>query len=70
MGAAGIDGSQWEEWNEMERLRFLEKELKSPRPFLHANVSAGPEADAVLGCYRVLATHIARCGADASARSS
>ncbi len=64
MGAAGIDGSQWEEWNEIERLRFLEKELKSPRPFLHSNVSAGPEADAVLGCYRVLATYIARCGAD------
>jgi len=64
MGAAGIDGSQWEDWNEMERLRFLEKELKSPRPFLHATVSAGPEADAVLGCYRVLAAHIARCGAD------
>ena len=64
MGAAGIDGSQWEDWSETERLRFLEKELKSPRPFLHANVSAGPEADAVLGCYRVLAAHIARCGAD------
>jgi phosphoenolpyruvate carboxylase len=64
MGAAGIDGSQWEEWSEVERLRFLEKELKSPRPFLHATVSAGPEADAVLGCYRVLAAHIARCGAD------
>lgn len=64
MSAAGIDGSQWEEWTEMERLRFLEKELKSPRPFLHASASAGPEADAVMGCYRVLAAHIARCGAD------
>jgi phosphoenolpyruvate carboxylase len=64
MSAAGIDGSQWEEWSEVERLRFLEKELRSPRPFLHANVSAGPEADTVLSCYRVLAAHIARCGAD------
>jgi phosphoenolpyruvate carboxylase len=64
MGAAGIDGSQWEEWSETERLRFLEKELKSPRPFLHPNASAGPEADAVLGCYRVIAAYIARCGAD------
>ncbi|MCE9611091.1 MAG: phosphoenolpyruvate carboxylase [Chthoniobacter sp.] len=64
MGAAGIDGSQWEDWSETERLRFLEKELQSPRPFLHGSVSAGPEADAVLGCYRVLAAHIARCGAD------
>ncbi len=36
MTAAGLDGSQWEEWSEAERLRFLEKELRSPRPFLHA----------------------------------
>lgn len=64
MTAAGIDGSQWEDWSETERLRFLEKELRSPRPFLHAGASAGPEADAVLGCYRVLANHIAKFGAD------
>lgn len=64
MDAAGLDGSQWEEWTENERLRFLEKELRSPRPFLHASASAGPEADAVLGCFRVLAAHIARHGAD------
>ena len=64
MTAAGIDGSQWEEWSEAERLRFLEKELRSPRPFLHASASAGPEADAVLRCLRVIAAHIARFGAD------
>lgn len=64
MGAAGLDGSQWEEWSEEERLRFLERELRSPRPFLHQCASAGPEADAVLGCYRVLAEHIAAFGTD------
>ena len=64
MTAAGIDGSQWEEWSEGERLRFLEKELRSPRPFLHPSASAGTEADTVLRCFRVLAAHIARCGAD------
>jgi len=64
MSAAGLDGSEWEEWSETERLRFLAKELQSPRPFLHASASAGPEADAVLGCYRVLAAHIAKFGAD------
>jgi phosphoenolpyruvate carboxylase len=62
MSAAGIDGSQWDEWLEVERVRFLEKELRSPRPFLHPSASAGPEADAVLGCYRVLAGHLARYG--------
>ncbi len=64
MSAAGLDGSDWEEWNENERIRFLGKELQSPRPFLHASASAGPEADAVLGCYRVIATHIEKFGAD------
>ena len=64
MGAAGLDGSQWEEWDESERLRFLERELRSPRPFLHPSASAGPEVDAVLGCYRVLAAHIAAYGAE------
>ncbi len=64
MSAAGLDGSQWEEWSETDRLRFLERELRSPRPFLHPSASAGPEADAVLGSYRVLAKHIAEYGAD------
>jgi phosphoenolpyruvate carboxylase len=64
MSAAGIDGSQWEEWSEVERLRFLERELRSPRPFLHPSASAGPEADAVLQSHRVLAAHLARHGAE------
>ena len=64
MGAAGLDGSQWEEWTEPERLRFLEKELRSPRPFLHPSASAGPEADTVLACYRVLTSHIDTVGAE------
>lgn len=64
MTATGLDGSQFAEWSETERLRFLQKELQSPRPFLHSNISAGPEADAVLKCYRLLAAHISRHGAD------
>ena len=64
MSASGIDGSEWEDWSEQDRLRFLERELRSPRPFLHPAASAGPEADAVLGCYRVLAQHLANFGAD------
>ncbi len=64
LSAAGIDGSQFGEWSEAERSRFLQAELRSPRPFLHSSASAGPEADAVLSCYRVLATHIERFGID------
>ncbi len=62
LGAAGVSADDWEDWSERERLRFLEKELRSPRPFLHPSASAGPEADAVLGCYRVLAKHISDYG--------
>ncbi len=60
--AAGFDGSQFAEWPEAERMRFLERELRSPRPFLHSGVSAGPEADQVIGAYRVLARQIERHG--------
>ena len=62
--AAGLDGADFGDWPETDRLSFLERELRSPRPFLHAAASAGPEADAVLGCLRVLAGHIERYGAD------
>lgn len=62
--AAGIDASQWEEWTETERLRLLEREIRSPRPFLHPSASAGPEADAVLATYRVLAEHLKTHGVD------
>lgn len=63
LGAAGLDASDWAEWSEVERLRLLEREIRSPRPFLHPSVSAGPEADAVLGTYRVLADQLQRHGA-------
>jgi phosphoenolpyruvate carboxylase len=62
--ASGLDASQWEEWTEPERLRLLEREIRSPRPFLHPVASAGPEADAVVGTFRVLASHLQRHGPD------
>lgn len=63
LGATGIDASQWEEWSESERLKLLERELQSARPFLHPKSSAGPEADTVLACYRVLEKEIESHGA-------
>ena len=64
LSASGLSADSWDDWSEAERLRFLERELRSPRPFLHPSASAGPEADAVLGCYRVLAGHLNRYGAE------
>ena len=54
MTLAGQPGEAFASWNEARRLAFVEKELRSSRPFAHPGTSAGPEADAVLSCYRLL----------------
>ncbi len=64
LGAAGLSSESWDDWSEQDRIRFLERELRSPRPFLHPSASAGPEADAVLACYRAIGAHIERYGAN------
>jgi phosphoenolpyruvate carboxylase len=58
MVAAGLDGASFPEWEEARRLEFLSRELASPRPFSRAQATIGPEADAVLACYRVLVEHL------------
>ena len=62
LAAAGFEQADFPDWNEDRRLDFLNRELASPRPFLRADVSAGPEADAVLGTFRVLADHLRDAG--------
>ncbi len=57
MNAAGLDGNGFLEWNEAERRAFLDRELCSPRPFTHPDMTAGAEAEAVLACYRVVLAH-------------
>jgi len=60
--AAGMDGSSYLEWSEEARIEFLDRELRSPRPFTHPDMHAGPEAEAVLSCYRVLFEHVRHFG--------
>ena len=56
--AAGVpEGDSYPSWPEEKRLEFLNRELESTRPFLHERIVAGPEAAAVLDCYRVLVRH-------------
>lgn len=63
LSAAGLLGDKpLKDWSLAEKRALLEKELQSPRPFLAAGMSAGPEADTVLACHRVLAAHIAAHG--------
>ncbi len=62
--AIGFEDTAFATWPEEKRLEFLQVELKTARPFLTDNISAGKEADAVLGCYRILRNHAARFGSD------
>jgi phosphoenolpyruvate carboxylase len=64
MTAAGLDGKGFPEWSEVARLDFLDRELLSPRPFTHPDMHAGPEAETVLACYRVLFDHYRQFGPD------
>ncbi len=61
--AAGLlDGGSFIDWPIEKKRELLDRELISPRPFLSPGISAGPEADTVLDCYRVLADHRAKYG--------
>ena len=61
--AAGVeDGANYASWPEEERIALLDRELQSPRPFLHDSASAGEQADLVLDAYRVLGREIANHG--------
>jgi len=59
---SGMDAADFPEWSEERRLEFLNEELKSPRPFLYSDTGIGPQADAVLACYRVIKHHITEYG--------
>ncbi len=60
---AGIeDGAHFADWTEERRLRFLNEELQTTRPFVRPTQKIGEEADAVLSCYRVLYRYIERYG--------
>ena len=63
LAAAGVrDGGTFGTWSEERRRAFLDAELASPRPFGLPGADVGPHADAVTGCYGVLARHLARHG--------
>lgn len=65
LNSAGVEnGESFANWSEQERLKFLNQELNSPRPFVRNRHGIGKEADAVLACYRVLYRYIRRFGDD------
>ncbi|MFY0605274.1 MAG: phosphoenolpyruvate carboxylase [Cyclobacteriaceae bacterium] len=62
--AAGFEKTDYPNWSEEERIAFIDKELKSNRPFTHQNLKLGPNAQAVVNCFRVLEAHVAKYGTD------
>jgi len=62
--ASGVEDHWYSEWDEQKRMKFINGELKSNRPFLDANASCGPEADNVLGYLRSVRRYIDAYGSN------
>lgn len=60
--ATGFAANQFSNWSEAERVAFLSEELHHLRPFAVRGQSYGPEADAVLAYFSVIADHIREYG--------
>lgn len=54
LAAGGLPDSAFPDWDEAKRRAFLQAELRTPRPFVLPDTPLGPEANAVLACYRVV----------------
>ncbi|MFW5708843.1 MAG: phosphoenolpyruvate carboxylase [Chloroflexota bacterium] len=61
--ASGLPVTDFPNWDEEKRLGLLLEELNTPRPFTLPDAEVGPEARAVLDCYRVAADYISQYGA-------
>ncbi|MGF1638382.1 MAG: phosphoenolpyruvate carboxylase [Cyclobacteriaceae bacterium] len=62
MDAAMLEGSKFPQWSEADRIKFLNKELQTNRPFTHANTVETTNAKAVLGSIKTVAQHIKKYG--------
>ena len=50
--------------SEPDRISFLTEELLSPRPFTQPGMKLGPEAEAVISCYKVVSEYMVKYGND------
>ncbi|MGL1889710.1 MAG: phosphoenolpyruvate carboxylase [Reichenbachiella sp.] len=62
--SAQFGETNYSEWSEEKRLTFLKNELKSNRPFTHENADLGPNAQAVISCFRVIEKHVSKYGTE------
>ena len=63
--AAQFEETNFAEWDEKKRLDFLNKELRTNRPFTSVNAKLEDNAQAVLDCYRVIERHVNQYGTEA-----
>jgi len=64
MEAASLDGSDFLDWDEQQRLAFIDRELLSNRPFTHPSMPLEDHAAAAKSCYAVIAEHLDAYGPD------
>lgn len=62
MVAASLPMTDFESWNEDKKLKLINDELQTERPFSHPHMQLGENASAVLACYKVLADHLSKYG--------
>ena len=62
MKASGSKNIYFSDWNEFERLQFLNSELESARPFLGPGMPLEGEAQAVRDCYLVVGEYVKKYG--------
>lgn len=65
MQAAQLDGEDFLNLENKERIVFINKELNSTRPFTHSNMALGDEARATVDSFRILRKHINKYGTEA-----
>ncbi len=61
---SSYENSDFQSWDEEERLTFLNKAISSPKLLSNITISYGEEADNVLDYFRVLRDHIIRYGSE------
>jgi len=62
MDKAGLDGEKFMEWNEEERVAFLNDELKTNRPFTRPDEELDSEAKSIVKALTVVADQVNRYG--------
>ena len=64
MLSAGQSAKEYPAWPLKKKILYLNRELRSTRPYALLNSHLGNEADSVLGCYRVIQNYIHKFGYD------